>query len=329
VLRFLLVLAVLPLRAQQGAENPPIQAPLQAPIQANVPLVLAPVTVTDRKGNLIDGLTVKDFTLTDEGVSQKLRLDTSDTVLAPVSLVVLVQSSGISTPELFRIQRVGSMIKPLVIGDRGQAAVIAFDEETRVFEDFTSDSSKISSAFERINPRTVRSARLIDSVAEGVRMLATRPANNRRIMLLLSESRDRGSRLKLTEAIEQAQRAGVVIYAGTYSAQGAAWTSRPENAPPMPGGPDYLGGIGELVRLGKANAADEFARATGGRHLSFLTLNSLENTISRTGEEIHSQYLLSFVPAHSKKSGFHRIQVAVPSMPDAVIRVRAGYWAEQ
>jgi VWFA-related protein len=327
VLRFFLAAAIFfPLYAQQGVENPPIQAP---PIQANVPLVLAPVTVTDRKGNLIDGLTVKDFALTDEGVPQKLRLDTSDTVLAPVSLVVAVQSSGISTPELFRIQRVGSMIKPLVIGDRGQAAVIAFDEETRVFEDFTSDSSKISSAFERINPRTIKSARLIDAVGEGVRMLTTRPANNRRIMLLLSESRDRGSRMKLAEAIEQAQRAGVVIYAGTYSAQGAAWTSRPENAPPMPGGPDYLGGIGELVRLGKANAADEFARATGGRHLSFLTLNSLEKTISRTGEEIHSQYLLSFVPAESKKSGFHRIQVAVPSMPNAVIRVRAGYWTEQ
>lgn len=326
MLRFFLAAAIFfPLYAQQGAENPPIQAP----IQANVPLVLAPVTVTDHKGNLIDGLTVKDFTLTDEGAPQKLRLDTSDTVLAPVSLVVAVQSSGISTPELFRIQRVGSMIKPLVIGDRGQAAVIAFDEETRVFEDFTSDSSKISSAFERINPRTIKSARLIDAVAEGVHMLATRPANNRRILLILSESRDRGSRTKLAEAIEQAQRAGVVIYAGTYSAQGAAWTSRPENAPPTPGGPDFVGGIVELARLGKANAADEFARATGGRHLSFLTLNSLEKTISRTGEEIHSQYLLSFVPAHSKKNGFHRIQVAVPSMPDAAIRVRAGYWTEQ
>lgn len=326
MLRFLLVLAILPLRAQQGADNPPIQAP---PIQANVPLVLAPVTVTDRKGNLIDGLTVKDFVLTDEGVPQKLRLDTSDTILAPVSLVVVVQSSGISAPELFRIQRVGSMIKPLVIGDRGQAAVIAFDDETRVFEDFTSDSGKISSAFERINPRTIKSAKLIEAVAEGVRMLASRPANHRRILLLLSESRDRGSRMKLAEAIEQAQRAGVVIYAGTYSAQGAAWTSRPEDAPPLPGGPDYVGAIGELARLGKANAADAFARATGGRHLSFLTLDSLEKTISRTGEEIHSQYLLSFVPAESKKHGFHRIQVAIPSMPEAVIRVRAGYWAEK
>jgi VWFA-related protein len=323
--RFLLAAAILfPLYAQQGPEFP-----AQAPIQANVPLVLAPVTVTDRKDNLIDGLTVHDFVLTDEGVPQKLRLDTSDTVLAPVSLVVLVQSSGISMPELARIHRVGSMIKPLVIGDRGQAAVIGFNDETSVIEDFTADNGKISSAFERISPRTIKSAKLIDAVAEGVRMLSTRPANNRRIMLVLSESRDRGSKTKLADAIEQAQRAGVVIYAGTYSAQASAWASKPEDAPPLPGGADFGGAIVELARLGKVNAADALARATGGRHLSFLTLNSLEQTISRTGEEIHSQYLLSFVPAENRKEGFHRIQVAIPSRPDAVIRVRAGYWAER
>jgi len=56
------------------------------------------------------------------------------------------------------------------------------------------------------------------------------------------------------------------------------------------------------------------------------TAGALENVISRAGEEIHSQYLLSFVPAKSAKDGFHQIQVAVPSRPDAVIRVRQGYW---
>ena len=105
-------------------------------IRANVPLVLAPVTVTDKKGNFIDGLTVDDFRLTDDGVPQKIRMDTSDTVLAPVSLVVLIQASGISAPALARIERVGGMIKPLVIGERGQAAVIEFDDEIRVCAGF-------------------------------------------------------------------------------------------------------------------------------------------------------------------------------------------------
>ena len=63
--------------------------------------------------------------------------------------------------------------------------------------------------------------RLIDAVAEGIKMLDTRPPNNRRVMLILSESRDRGSKGKLSEAIEQAQRAGVVVYPATYSVQGS------------------------------------------------------------------------------------------------------------
>src|SRR5579862_7976825 len=116
-----LAVAVCALQAGQEPENPTLRA--------NVPLVLAPVTVADKKGNFIDGLAASDFVLTDDGVPRQIRMDTSDTVLAPVAVVVAIQSSGISTPELVKIRRVGGLIKPLVAGDRGQVAVIAFDDE--------------------------------------------------------------------------------------------------------------------------------------------------------------------------------------------------------
>jgi VWFA-related protein len=216
-----------------------------------------------------------------------------------------------------------------VIGERGQAAVIAYDTDVRTYQEFTSDGGKIRAAFENIEPRTIKQAKMIDAVIEGMKLLDTRPENYRRIMILMGESRDRGSKHKLAEAVEMAQRAGVVIYSLTYSAQGEAWTSSSENAPPMPGGPDYIGAIGELARMGKTNDADAFAKATGGRHLAFLKLGSLEAVISRTGEEIHSQYLLSFVPQESKNMGLHHIEVHVPKFPDAVVRARPGYWPER
>ena len=315
------LLAILPLCAQNEPESPTIRA--------NVPLVLVPVSVTGKNGNSIDGLHVDDFRLTDDGAAQKLRLDTSDTVLAPISLVVLIQSSGISAPAMARIARVGPMIKPLVVGDRGQAAVIAFDEEVRVLAPFTADATKITVAFQGIAHRSMRKARLLDAVAEGVKLLNTRPANNRRVMLLLSESKDRGSQAKLSDVVEQAQRAGVAMYVATYSVQASTFASSPTDAPSMPGDANYIAGLGELARLGKANAADVFARATGGRHLSFLTLDSLETAISRAGEEIHSQYLLSFTPSENKNEGLHQLQVAIPGRPDAVIRVRPGYWPQK
>ena len=130
----------------------------------------------------------------------------------------------------------------------------------------------------------------------------------------------------------------MIVYFGTYSAQASAWTVKPENDPSMPdnngNNVDFVAPIVELVRLGKKNAADAFARASGGRHLSFTLYSALEGVIAKTGQELQAQYLLSFVPAESdpgdkSSDAFHRIEVKIPSHPDAVIRVRPGYWPEK
>ncbi|MEQ1945827.1 MAG: VWA domain-containing protein [Bryobacteraceae bacterium] len=309
----------------------PEPAASDAVIRTNVPLVLVPVTVTDRKGKLIDGLKLEDFVLTDEGKAQKVRLDTSDTVLAPIALVIAVQTSGISSPQLAKIRRVSGMFKPIVAGERGQVAVISFNSEVKVLQEFTTDASTVSGAVERINAYSIKTARMIDAISESTKMLATRPENYRRVLLILSESRDRGSKAKLTDVIEETQRAGVAVYSGTYSVQASAFTAKPEDNPSMPAPAGATWDIGatmvEFGRLGKKNTADAFARATGGGRLSFTTLDGLEKAISRAGEEIHGQYLLSFVP-QSDKPGFHQIQVAVPQQPYAVIRVRPGYWPQ-
>jgi VWFA-related protein len=292
-------------------------------------LVLVPTTVTDRKGMLIDGLSASDFVVTDDGVRQKFSMDTSDAVLSPVSLVVLIQSSGISMPALERIKYVGAMVQPILVGSRGQAAVITYDDEIRKFQDFTSDSFKIRAAFESIAPHYIKEAKLIDASIQAMEMLAARPENARRILVVLGESRDRGSKHRLAEAVEMAQRAGVVVYFITYSAQGQAWTSSSEDAPGVPGGPDYIGALGELARMGKTNDASVFAKATGGRHLSFLTMNSLEAVLSRVGLELHSQYLLSFAPQETRNEGPHKIAVTVSKFPDAVVRARPAYWPDK
>jgi VWFA-related protein len=328
-LKFFVPIVICPLSvivfAQQDLHFP-LPAPQERPLQANAPLVLVPVTVTDKRGNLVDGLTVDDFALTDDGVRQPIRLDTSDTMLAPVSIVIAVQSSGISSAALAKINKVGGMIQPLVTGTRGKAAVVAFDDEVRVIQDFTSEAAKIRAAFQQIHGRSPHSGRLIDAVSESVRMLDERPANSRRIVLILGESRDRGSKTKLPGVIEMTQRAGVMVYSATYSVYATPWTARPEDNPVVPGG--WMDGVVDLVRLGSVNTADAFARSTGGRHLSFETLNGLEQTISRAGEEIHSQYLLSFVPKQTSNTGYHRIEVILPEQQGLIIRARPGYWPQ-
>lgn len=336
VKRFVFFAAMaLALSGQQPDSAPPAPAQ-QATITTQVPLVLAPATVTDRKGKLIDGLKVEDFVVTDEGVRQNVSLDTSDTVVSPVALVIAVQSSGISQPVLAKVRQVGGMIHPLVVGQRGEAALIAYDAEVRVLESFTTNPDTMRASLAEIDAGTLKSAALIDAVSQGVRMLATVPANYRRILVIVGESRDRGSKVKLKAAVEAAQRAGVIIYPLTYSAQAVAWTARPEDNPPpyvnppIQGDVDLGGAFVELARITSPNAADNFAFTSGGRHLSFATLKGLEDAIAATGREIHSQYLLSFAPTMppgtAAHPGYHRLSVKVPSHPEAVVRARPGYF---
>src|SRR3954454_6043982 len=63
-------------------------------------LVVVPVSVTDAKGRSVDGLEAADFMVYDNGRLQKVAVDTLDTGVAPIALVIAVQASGISTAAL-------------------------------------------------------------------------------------------------------------------------------------------------------------------------------------------------------------------------------------
>src|SRR5579884_4353833 len=72
-------------------------------------VVLTPVTVTDKKGAPVDGLSLSDFELLDNGVPQRITtMDTFGTGVAPLSLTIAVQTAGISAPALLKIRRIGS-----------------------------------------------------------------------------------------------------------------------------------------------------------------------------------------------------------------------------
>lgn len=315
----------------QDSTNPQIAGP-QIPkqdstIQANVHLVLVPVTVTDTKGKFVDGLSAEDFVLYDDGVLQRqLQVDSSDTVLAPVALVIAIQCSGISQAALEKIHKIGGMFQPLIAGEKGEAAVLAYDDDVRLIQGFTRDSSDLVRAFESVEGRTIKSGRMLDAVMEGAKMLQKTPESYRRMILILGESRDRGSKTKLDQAIEAVQRANVTMYPVTYSAQATAWTASAADTTPLPIEPDYSGAVVEVLRLTTRNAADEFAKWTGGRHLAFTRLQGLQEAVSRLSGEVHSQYLLSFVPADSPNKGLHRIIVQVHKPRGAVVRARPAYW---
>ena len=275
------------------------------------------MTVSDPKGKPVDGLLEADFELLDNGKPRKFD---ADGAIQPIAIVIAVQTSANSAAALTKIQRIGGMIEPLITGARGTAAMVAFDDEVRTIAPFTSDATRA------LRPRG-SGARLIDGVAESMRLLREGPPNHRRVILLISEMRDRSSESKLEDVLTTAQRENVTIYSITYSPMLSQFAVKQHEIPP-PAGMDLLALFIELRQQGKASAADAFTTHTGGRRLSFLKQNALENAITSIGEELHSQYHLSFAPDPSDRGSYHRIEVRVKSRPEAQVRARPGYWLE-
>jgi VWFA-related protein len=309
---FLLICATGPLPAQQP------------PFRAETNVVQVPVSVKDKNGRDVEDLAARDFTLLDDGVPREISADKFGIGVAPISLAIAIQSTGISRPALVNIRRIGGMIQPLVVGRRGEAAIVTFDREVSWRQDFTSDSGAIQSAVKNFRTGAQMQARMLDAVFEIAGRLRERPG--RRALLLISESRDRGSETNFQQAMEAVAREGVEVFGAHYSAYSSTWTARPEDLPP-PSAPNFLAIFTEFGRLGKTNDVEALTQATGGSDYPFLKERGLEQAIEKLGVDIHRQYILSF-PRREVAAGMHRIEVSVRGRADLRIRARRAYWAD-
>jgi VWFA-related protein len=311
------------------------QTNLQFHAETNV--VQVPVSVLDKNGHEVEGLSAADFQVFDNGVQQPVTLDVFDTGVARISLVIAVQSSSGSTPALTKIRTIGGMIQPLVVGARGEAALVTFDKEVKWVQDFTPDAALFQTAVTNLKPNWSQQGRMLDAVMEATDRLKDR--EGRKILLIVSESRDRGSKAKFAEALEAVERAGIEIFGAHYSAYATAFTVRPEDlpdthttpitdsaGPPPPPTTNVPALLSELGRFAKTNVIQALTNATGGSDFPFSRQRGVQNAIEALGVEVHSQYLLSF-PRHSvnKDESIHRIDVSVLNRPELRIRSRRAW----
>ncbi|HWB85915.1 MAG TPA: VWA domain-containing protein [Bryobacteraceae bacterium] len=320
-----------------------------AQLKVTVPLVVAPTTVTDSKGNFIDGLTPDDLILYDNNVPQPIHMDW---MTFPISLVVAVETGSNSGPVIDKLGGSGILFTQLLAADSGETAVVSFASHVQVRQGFTSDPDQVTHSL-RMLRKEEGSAHTLDAILDALRMLGNRPSGRRRILLIIAEKRDRSSEAKLPEVVQLAERLNAEVYWLTYSpflqaftvkpktaedlkpeaerikAQPCALCPQPDNAPvppdPGPGGLVYA--LGELGRLRQPDLADLFTKITGGRVMPFLKKNSLEHAIQLVSEEVHRQYILTFQAENHEPGTFHTLRVTVKNRPELQVKTRNGYWA--
>lgn len=315
--------------------------------------VTVPLTVRSRQGDYIHDMIQEDFTIFDNDAEQQIM--GFDVSFLPISMVICVQTSDRVEGILGDIRKSAYLFTELVLGANGEAAILTFDSRVKLMQDFTNDTKKIDKALKTMRIGTSAVA-MADVTYSAIRMLLKRPENHRKVIVLISESQNNGSRIGLGESLRTAQLYNIGIYAVRLSTLSARLRRKPEVRPPnipagvvvrptMPGTPstptaqqqsnysitpNMIPIIIDLVRGVKNlifdNPLEILADATGGRDFSPRTSKGVQDSIIRIGEDIRSEYRLSYRPNNLNERGiYHRIRVEVP-YEKLRIRHRVGYF---
>ncbi len=320
-------------------------------------LVLVPVSVTDHAGRYVRDLNEQDMVLYDDNVAQRIQLED---ITLPISLAIVVQTTPESQIVLDKLRKATGVIGPMITGFRGEGAVVAFGKTVEVKQAFTSNDDDVARAIRRLDS-TGAGAGIADAVMVALKMLAERPKERRRVLLVLSEKHDlRTAKERIGAAALLAQQENVTVYSVTFSPSLSQWTNKvPVYCDPPPpslkcrrctcgncgnqcdredGKPqefvpvqssDSLN-LGALViamqKAAQVNSGEMLAHYTGGEQTDFATKAGLDGVLDRIGRDVHSSYLVSFKPSNPQAGVFHAIRVEVRGRRDLVVRARPGYW---
>jgi len=308
-----------------GAQNPPqSQAPqsqekpeqIQKPFKVQVGVINLFVTARDKHNAIITNLTKDDFRVYEDGKEQKIEFFSKEMNL-PLTMGLLVDTSGSMERMLPSEQQTASTFLERVMKKGDLTTLISFDQDADLLTDFTGsiaelerglNRARVNEAFAPVTPSTVpdpnpRGTVFYDAVYLVARQkLATEVG--RRAIVVLTDAVDFGSRVRLEEAIEAAQRADAVVHIlliydpGGFFSQGSG-----------------------------AGVAHRMAEETGGRMIEVKGAKHLQESFDQLAEELRSQYSIGYYSSNPVHDGrFRKIKIEVVRS-DTKVLARKGYYA--
>jgi VWFA-related protein len=266
---------------------------------AHSDLVVLRVSVTDRKQDLVAGLTKDDFTLYEDGRRQVISVFSSDDM--PVTIGLVIDGSSSMAPRREHVIAAGLAFARSSRAD-DEFFMIDFNEHVHdgLPEEvpFTSDTDVLRSALSRM--RTRGKTALYDAVAHGLDYL-DRGHRDQKALIVVSDGRDNESVMTFSQLTQKAAASRAVIYAIGLAEEGSA---------------DANPGI--LKRL---------AAITGGEAFFPNETAALVTTLERIARDIRTSYTLGYVPTDASDDGrFRRVRVLVRGTPGGThVRHRDGY----
>jgi VWFA-related protein len=214
------------------------------------------------------------------------------------------------------------MVDALACDTEHRTAVVEFDSRPRMLQDFTSDPNAVERGIYSIQPGDDGAA-ILDSIWYSVDMLKDEPPENQRVIVLLSETRDRGSVTPMPEVIRQVGQSNVIVYSLAFSPgrEDALEFSQPEGNTA-----NLLAPVMMAISALKKNTAAAIPHMTGGQYLRFNNGKQLDNQLGMLANQVHNRYMLSFQPSDDKP-GLHSLNVKLRQPLQVKVLARTSYWA--
>lgn len=290
--------------------------------KVSVDVVNVYFNVKDRRGALIPDLKKGDFELYEDGLKQNIRYFSAESN-QPLTLGMLIDSSGSQQRVLDMEKEVGSQFLADVLGPKDLAFVISFDVNVDLLQDFTSSRRELRDALQRarINAgpncgsgvpglgggpipcsRAPKGTLLYDAIWLGADEKLGREAG-RKAMIILTDGVDMGSQINLKLAVESAQRADTLCYVLLIQDR-------------------------EFAQLGDGEGSmKQLAEQTGGRVIRVGDkYEKLKAAFDQIALELRSQYSIGYTPTNNKRDGSFR-RVEIQSKQDYRVQARRGYYA--
>jgi VWFA-related protein len=288
--------------------------------------VLVPTLVEKAGGGIIYGLKPEDFVLEDNGVPQKIRVqEEMDT--APVALVVAVEEGGVSVLEFDKVAKLGPLLDLFLSDGKGQAALVGFDSKPHLIHDFTRTSEELNEDLKQMQPGNGGDA-ILDTVSYAVDLLQSQPKEYRRVLLLISEERDHGSKhTKPEQLVRKIGGSDVLVLSVSFSPARAELLHDIKDS----GDNRAMSMISTLfmvVQAFKKNVSKEVAHMSGGEYTTFTGDKGFEQRVVDAAKHARNRYLLTFSPS-DPTPGLHSIRVRTAQDYGARVVARANYWREQ
>ena len=313
---------------------PPVEPPQPMPVPqgetANLRVttteVLVPTLVEKRGGGILYGLKAGDFVLEDNGVPQKIRVqEEMDT--APVALVVAVEQGGASVLEFDKLAKMGPLLDVFLTDPRSQAALVGFDSVPHLLEDYTHNGDRINADLEQLQPGDGGAA-ILDTVNYAVSLLETQPKDFRRVLLLISEERDHGSKhTKPAQLIQKIGESDVLVLSVSFSPALAELSHDVKDSSPDQATMNMVSALVMAIRAFKKNVAKEVAEMSGGEYTTFIGDKRFEARVMSAAKDARNRYLITFSPTNLTP-GLHTIRVRTTQDYGARIVARANYWLD-